>query len=166
MWFLHVAGSGVWVNVGRTLHLPGARQLEAEGNRAAQKVVVLFSCTIGRSAKKPLPTRAARHAFAHLAIRPDPIPDTLCFVSNIPPPDAAGLAVAGVVAHISGVGKHCSAALHRPDHSMPDLVVSPCVDRSVRGLRTVRTGSLRLPASGVPGLGRAARTMHYRGTPG
>ena len=42
MWFLHVAGSGVWVNVGRTLHLPGARQLEAEGNRAAQKVVVLF----------------------------------------------------------------------------------------------------------------------------
>ena len=43
MWFLHVAGSGVWVNVGRTLHLPGARQLEAEGNRAAQKVVVLFS---------------------------------------------------------------------------------------------------------------------------
>ena len=51
MWFLHAPGSGVWINVGRTLDLPGARQLEAEGNRAAQKVVVLFSCTIGRSAK-------------------------------------------------------------------------------------------------------------------
>ena len=41
MWLLHVLGSGVWVNVGRMLHLPGARQLEAEGNmcRTAQKVV-------------------------------------------------------------------------------------------------------------------------------
>jgi hypothetical protein len=37
MWFLHAPGSGVWINVGRTLDLPGARQLEAEGNRTAQK---------------------------------------------------------------------------------------------------------------------------------
>ena len=72
MWFLHVLGSGVWVNVRRTLHLPGARQLEAEGNRTAQKVVLRFSCAIGRSAAASIPTRAARHAFARLAIRPDP----------------------------------------------------------------------------------------------
>ena len=37
MWFLHAPGSGVWVNVGRTLHLPSTRQLETEGNRTAQK---------------------------------------------------------------------------------------------------------------------------------